>query len=67
MESLPPDRFQSHKLAAAYHRPTEDQPKSVRKVFDIIHNLPYWQVAPPALRIVKPVSGRTVGWVLVRC
>jgi hypothetical protein len=60
MESLRPDRFQSHKLAAAYHRPTE-------KVFDIIHNLPYWQVVPPALTIAKLVSGRTVGWVLVRC
>jgi alkylated DNA nucleotide flippase Atl1 len=63
MEACPP----TGSKAIGWRQHTTDQPKTNRKVFDIIHNLPYGQVAPPALTIAKLVSGRTVGWVLVRC
>jgi hypothetical protein len=58
METRLPVRFQSHNLAGII-------PQMNREVFDVIHNLPDWQVAPPPLKISKtclwPDGG---GWCL---
>lgn len=46
MESLPPTGSKATSWRAASH-------KFNRKVFDVIHNLPDWQVAPHSLKISK--------------